>query len=104
MSGIDEQFSNRCPECKEIPPIWSMTNGSKGPFIWLCTEEYFEPEMRNTIKIATYKHVKNVDEAAPFVEYLMCYHCVARIEDESFIRNMIAKAKQLERRGRVYLS
>jgi len=103
MSGVDEQYLDRCPECGKIPPVWSLTKTSNGIYMWLHTKNYPRPEMKNTIMFAAFRQMECVDDVESSIDYALCHSCVTRISDESFIKELIKRAKQIERKGRVDL-
>lgn len=102
MSGIDEQYLNKCPLCNELPSYWVLGNKeNKGGLIWIYTERYPKIDERNSIRFSVFDTPRNIDDINHHIDYLLCGACRNRIRDMSIVNLMYKRAKELERKGRV---
>lgn len=104
MSGLDEQYSDECPLCNEMPPYWALGNKVDGGLVWIYTEKYHRVHERDSIRFSVFNSPKNVDDVEHRIEYLWCGICHSQIRDTPLINAMLRRAKKFESKGRVDLS
>lgn len=102
MSGLDEQYLNKCPLCNKLPSYWVLGNsGTRGGLVWIYTERYPRIYARSSIRFSVFNTPENIDAINQYMDYLLCGECRNRIRDMSIVSLMYKRAKELERKGRV---
>ena len=103
MSGIDEQYSDVCQKCHKVPEYWTLGDEHTGGLIWVYTKADGGSHSRRDVALAQFGGIKRVADAESRIDYVCCTSCFHIFRDDLFIKVMIRKAKDLERKGRVVL-
>jgi len=103
LSGLDEQYSDKCPKCHHIPAYWTLGNLVTGGLVWLYTANYDTPRKRGSIAFTRFDGIERVDDAEFRINCVWCSKCIHQFKGMTFIKSKIERAKKLEEKGRVGL-